>query len=57
MASNSLGEADDDDLALHRELSPQERLDAILEAPRPTTQAVGSMQAMFGRSSDVSAHD
>lgn len=48
MASNSLGDADDDDLALHRELSPKERLDAILEARGLTTQqAVGSLQALF----------
>lgn len=48
MPSNSLGEADDDDLALHQELRPQERLDAILETPGLTTeQAVESMHAMF----------
>lgn len=48
MVGGGLGDADDDDLALHRELSSKERLDAILEAPGLTTpQAVDSLQAMF----------
>ena len=48
MARSNLGDASDDDLAIHRELSPKERLDAILEAPGLTTQqAVDSMNAMF----------
>jgi hypothetical protein len=55
--SKDLGDADDDDLALHRELSGKERLDAILEARGLTTeQAVQSMNAIYAENQATFPH-
>lgn len=48
MENDKLGDAEADDLALHREFRAKERLDTILEAPGLTPrQAVNAMSAMY----------